>query len=122
VFTVVPAPCTDWGLMRLLGEAPQAPTPVLGVDGQNQQGMSTCFADLRKRPETVCGLPFWLITGSRCFAACTRPAEGPYLKITPEIPCVPEGGDLNARAPVQRGHFPIVPWGCGTSLKSAHDS
>jgi len=25
-------------------------------------------ADLRKHPETVSGLPFWLITGSRWFA------------------------------------------------------
>jgi hypothetical protein len=83
--------------------------------------MPTCFADLRKRPEIVCGLPFWLITGSRCLAACTCPAGGPYPKITPEILCVPEGG-LEPHVQVQRGYFPIVPWGCGTSLKSAHDS
>ena len=36
-------------------------------------------ADLRKRPETASGLPFWLITGSRRFALfrdVSRPARG----------------------------------------------
>ena len=32
------------------------------------QGMSTCFADLRKRPETSSDLHFLLLTGSRRFA------------------------------------------------------
>ncbi len=35
--------------------------------------------DLRKRPETVSGLPFWLITGSRWFALfrdISRPVRG----------------------------------------------
>jgi len=32
------------------------------------QGMSTCFADLRKRPETSSDLHFLLVTGSRRFA------------------------------------------------------
>jgi len=30
--------------------------------------MPTCSADLRKRPETVSDLQFWLITGLRRFA------------------------------------------------------
>jgi len=36
-------------------------------------------ADLRKHPETVSGLPFWLITGSRWFALfrdVSRPVRG----------------------------------------------
>ena len=39
------------------------------------QGMSTYFADLCKHTETASGLLFQLITGSRCFAACTQPEE-----------------------------------------------
>jgi len=36
-------------------------------------------ADLHKRPETACGLPFWLITGSRWYALfrdVSRPVRG----------------------------------------------
>ena len=43
------------------------------------QGMSTCFADLRKRPETIPDLHFLLVTGSRRFALCrgaSRHARG----------------------------------------------
>ena len=51
------------------------------------QGMPTCSAYLRKRPETVSDLRFWLITGSRRFALfrdVSRPVRGLRKAVGPD--------------------------------------